>query len=129
MIIHKLEDKELIKFASKVVGTDLRHYLADMQIVNSENFIKLQVYLGGESDDGRSFRFKDDCCIYTNHQHRDGSKDISHAWVEFVLDCEELTPDDKNEIIRRYNARIDRKIEAYRDKMNVEKVNRDEYSC
>ena len=114
MKINKLNNKFFCDFASKILGIDVCLYKEDMQIIRTEKSVKMKIYLGGESEDERSFFFKDDKCVFIDYSIKAQSNDLSFDWVSYVLEnVDELTNEEKMEIMNQYNANIEEEIENY----------------
>ena len=124
MIINKLENKAFKEFATKIIGVDINLYKEDLRIIRSDNHINLQVYLGGEADDGRSLEFRDFTCFYANNAHGRSNQEISRVWVKFLMNRDELTDEEKAYIVQSYNNRIQSRIEKYASEMLEQQIER-----
>lgn len=130
MIIDKLENKDFIGFASKVVKANLEYFLSDLTLTRGKHCVELKVYLGGESEDSRMLKFKDEGCVYINGRHQEGAKDISRIWIQNLIDTSSLNADEKKEIVFKYNRRLDNQVAKYKQMIESEKFSEDyDFSC
>lgn len=114
MKIEKLNDNMFYNFASQMIGVDVRLYKDDLFMKKSERGVKVTVFLGGEQDDKRKIFFQDTKCVFVNYSLTRSERDVSYNWVNYVLDnAEELTDDEKDEIVDEYNTNLEKEIESY----------------
>ncbi len=114
MKINKLNDSVFCDFASAVIGDDVTLYNHDLQIKRDEIGVKIRVFLGGEMDDYRKVLFQDGRCMYANAALNNGIQDLSYKWVQYILEnVNELTEEEKQEIVDIYNGNIEKDIEKY----------------
>lgn len=114
MIVNKLNNSTFYDFASEIMGHDITLYKESLTVVKSEKGVKIKLYLGGEREDERKFFFQDIKCFYFNYASQDKEQDISYDWVNYVLNnADELTDDEKDELVDAYNNNIEEEIENY----------------
>ena len=115
MIINKLNDNFFFDFASSVLGENVSLYKQDLHIERNEDKVKLEVFLGGEMEDGRKLLFKDFKCVFKHCGClNQNSTDLSYEWVSYLLDyADELTDEDKQELVDKYNENIEKDINNY----------------
>ena len=124
MRIDKLNDDIFYDFASEVIGANIRLYQSDFQMIRSEKGVKIRVFLGGENEDQRRFYFQDSKCVFINYSHGTQEKDLSYDWILYMLECaDELTEEDKDEIIDEYNTNLEKEIENYANKKRQHLIN------
>ena len=123
MKIDKLSNDEFYEFASNITKVDVRLYRHALSITHKADRVEVMVYFGGEASDGRKFIFKDDTCYYTSGETRE-TKDLSFEWVNQLIEEEnELTEEDINHIVEKYNLKIKKKIEDYSLEMQESLIN------
>ena len=114
MIIDKLNKNVFYNFVSEKLGIDVINYEYDMHMQRNENSIQLKLYLGGEMEDERDFLFKDSRCIFRSLNLHLNSQDLSYDWVNFlVANADELTEEEKQIIVNKYNRYIEKDIANY----------------
>lgn len=118
MKINKLNNEFFYDFASWVLGVDVELYKHDLILERANDKIKLKVFLGGEMEDGRKLLFKDEKCVFKHCGcFNCESKDISVQWIKYLLEyADELTDEDKQEIVDKYNENIEKDINNYASK-------------
>ncbi|MBO5954575.1 MAG: hypothetical protein J6Q13_01245 [Clostridia bacterium] len=117
MRINKLNDNMFYNFASKMIGVDVRLYKDYIQMKRTDKGVKIKMYVGGELEDQRKILFQDTKCLFKNYALRQDAQDVSYDWVQFVLEyADELTEDEKEEIVDEYNQNLENEIENYASK-------------
>ena len=115
MIINKLNDNFFFDFASCILGEDVSLYKQDLFIERNEDKVKLKVFLGGEMEDGRTFQFKDNKCVFKHCGClNQNATNLSYEWVSYLLECsEDLNDLEKQQIVEAYNKEIQKNIHDY----------------
>ena len=114
MKISKLNDGFFYNFVSEVLGFEVSLYRHDLELFKTDKVVKLKLFLGGESDDCRKFLFRDERCVFKNCSHNEQDRDISYDWVRYVVKyANELSNEEKQEIVNKYNNNIEHDIKQY----------------
>jgi len=124
MIIDKLSDKFFLDFAKRVTKKEVDLYCHNIK--RDERSIKLDILLGGESEDERKFVFKDTSCDYfdgSQRAHGSIKFDVSQFWVVKLIRSDELTDDEKVYILNRYNSKVDAQTRMIVEEQEKKKLN------